>query len=343
LNIPTISQHTVISSSRSGNQTPVILPVTQSNHISLSKDLVPRSDYRYKFLSGNRPEVTKTTCGQFVYLGCLEHNQHGHKILAGQKTLTNDQAKSYDHITVRKLSCGKLDCPVCYEKACAKQAVKIENRLKQFKWTNRKTTKYYHWTVSVSSKDYHLTPKQLRHKAIKIAKLAGIKGGGIVFHHLRRYQTDDSQTGTFEQGSDWKTAPASWYFSPHFHVLGVGFTSPKKIFETYQKTGWVTKNLGERESIRATALYQLSHAYIPEKGHAFVWFGLLSYNSFKSKPVPIEKPVCPECGTELQRVKPISSKLDIVKTKLTDEGEYVIESGLFEYCDTKKRNWVGYG
>ncbi len=320
----------------------VILPVTESS----KPDLITREDFRYKYLSGNRPEVTKDTCGKWVYWGCLESHNHGKILIQGQKTLQGSKAKRQDWIKASRLSCGKLDCPVCYEKACGKQAIKISHRIKQFKWSNRKTTKYYHWTLSPSEIDLtKYNVPQLRKKAIKLAKQSGISGGCLIFHHLRKYN-ETPQNQTWEQGSTWKKAPASWYLSPHFHIIGVGFTPKQKVLHVYEKHGWITKNLGERESVRATALYQLSHAYIPEKGHTVVWFGLMSYNSktFKPKPVPKEKPLCPECNEELKKVKTVNFEAEhIVITKIEEEGLYHFDSGIFEYCVTNNRNWVGKG
>ena len=119
------------------------------------------------------------------------------------------------------------------------------------------------------------------------------------------------------------------------------------MLHVHEKHGWITKNLGERESVRATALYQLSHAYIPEKGHCVVWFGLMSYNSktFKPKPVPKqEKTACSECGEEFRKIKPIDQNAElIVRSKHDEEGIFTIETGFFEYCVTNNHNWLGKG
>jgi len=45
--------------------------------------------------------------------------------------------------------------------------------------------------------------------------------------------------------------------SPHFHILGYGWVHHVK--ENYESNGWIVKNLGIRNSVRATAHYQLSH------------------------------------------------------------------------------------
>ena len=119
-------------------------------------------------------------------------------------------------------------------------------------------------------------------------------------------------------------------------MIGVGFTSPQAVTHTYEKTGWVVKNLGKRDSVRATTLYQLSHAYVPKKGHVVRWWGVMSYNKLKVKPLPPEKHVCPDCGEDLKQVKPASQESAIlVKSILMEEKIYRIESGHFVYCESK--------
>ncbi len=313
----------------------VILPTVKTT----SRDFVPPWDYRHRFLSGNRPEVTKETCGKWKYRGCLE--QHGRKLDVGQLDLSGIPTKSKDIVDAYRLSCGNLSCPVCYEKAAAKQALKMANRIRQFKRKYGKT-KYYHWAVSPSDEDISkLDLDQLWKKAQKVSKMAGIQGGCIIFHHLRGYNENDLAEDV-AAGSSWKTAPAAWYLSPHFHVIGVGFTSKKKIRHMHEETGWVVVNLGERSSVRSTALYQLSHAYVPEKGHAIRWFGCLSYNKLKVQPLPPEDHRCPECGSEFRKLKFVSSEAEvIVKTIVQSEGIYRLDHGFFEYADEDPPPWLG--
>ena len=294
-----------------------------------SKDFVPPWDYRHRFLSGNRPEVTKETCGKWKWRGCLE--PHGLKLGVGQLDLSGIPARSQDVVEGYRLSCGNLGCPVCYEKAAANQALKMANRITQFRRKHGKT-KYYHWSVSPPQEDISkLDLDLLWKKAQKVSKMAGIQGGCIIFHHLRGYNEADLKED-LAAGSSWKTAPAAWYLSPHFHVIGVGFTSKKKIQHMYEKTGWVVVNLGERKSVRSTALYQLSHAYIPEKGHAIRWFGCMSYNKLKVKPLPPEEHLCPECGKPFRKLKFVSLEAEgIVRSIVENEGIYRLNHGLFEY------------
>jgi len=344
----------------------VILPTIPS------KQLVFRSDPWYRFLTGNRPEVTSETCGVWVWKGCLNHEKHGFPIIEGQVCLTGGLAKRQDIVKGVTLSCGKLACPVCYEKACAKVAHRSENRIKRFKWSEfiaaskvknpnfvtraymKGVAKKYHWAISVPTNLYHLSREELIPIARKIAVFVGIDGGNMVFHHLRRYNSDDLDED-MKFGFSWKTAPASWYFSPHFHVVGVGFTSEEKIralgvYQRGKKKGqkkplgdcWVVRNLGERESVKSTVQYQLSHAYIPEgKKHAITWFGCMSYNKFKSCVMPPKEPeVCPECGSEFRKLKFVNSEAEnIVISTVTGEGIYHFDHGFFAYADGDPPPW----
>ncbi len=315
-------------------QQAVILPMGKSS----VRDFVPSWDYRHRFLAGNRPEVTKDTCGKWAWRGCLE--PHGLKIGSGQITLSGDPAKSQDFVDAYRMSCGDLACPICYEKASGKHALRIQNRILQFKRKGR-STKYYHWAVSPPEGDLiKLNLGELWKRAQEISKRAGIQGGCLIFHHLRAYNENDLEED-LASGSSWKTAPASWYFSPHFHVIGVGFTSKKKILHMNEKTGWVVKNLGERKSVRSTALYQLSHAYIPEgRGHAVRWFGIMSYNKLSIKPLPPEKHCCPECGSEFRKLQFVDLEADaIVKSIVTGEGLYRLDHGFFEYAPEVLPPW----
>ena len=312
----------------------VMLPIRTTT----SREFVLPWDYRYKFLAGNRPEVTKETCAEWAHRGCCE--PHGFKLGVGQLNLQGISAKSQDVVDAYRMSCGNLGCPLCYEKAAAKQALRMANRIHQFKRKHGKT-KYYHWVVSPPQEDLSkLDLDQLWKKAQKIAKMAGIQGGCFLCHHLRGYNEDDLAED-IAAGSSWKTAPAAWYLSPHFHVIGVGFTSKKKILHMNEETGWVVVNLGERKSVRSTALYQLSHAYIPEgRSHAIRWFGAMSYNKLHVKPLPQEERICPECGKPFRKLKFVSLEAEeIVKGIIKNEGIYRLDHGLFEYVDEVKPPW----
>lgn len=316
----------------------VILPSKKSS----SRIFVPFSHPLHRFLPGNRPGVAKDSCGEWMWRGCLEHEKHGHKIAPGQRDLSGEAARGWDVVDAYKMSCGRLSCPVCYEKACGKEAARIAHRILQYRRRHGKT-KYYHWAVSPPQDGSPVNVEQLRKRAYVISKMTGILGGSVMFHHLRSYNEDDLAEDV-AAGSTWKTARASWYWSPHFHVIGVGFTSRERVEHTHEKTGWVIRNLGERKSVRSTAMYQLSHAFIPEKGHAVTWFGCMAYNKLRVDPLPPQDHICPVCGTDFRKLKFVSSEAEaIVKSIIQEEGISRLVHGYFEYKNEVTPPWRGYG
>lgn len=216
-------------------------------------------------------------CGSKRYRGCTHVEDHIQNEL-GQKT----EGKIYVEIYHR--NCRRPECPICYEKWAGKEAVKIEHRLKYF-W---KRGKVIHVTVSPSEKDVLNMPyEKLRRKMYQIAQSRGIKGGSAIWHPFR------------------ETDAGTWYFSPHFHILGFGWVKNAK--QGYEKDGWIVKNIqdGEKErSVIRTALYQLSHCGIDKKHHPVSWFGVCSYSAAKRSNIVIpklesKKHICPCCGAEL--------------------------------------------
>ena len=320
--------------------------VTPSNSLKSPKVFVPHSSFWYRYLTGNNGGLVKNTCGKWLYYGCLNSKKHGRPVAKNQTSLDGKKASSKDTIKAVRMSCNMLGCPICYEKASTRAGKRVEHRLKQFKWRNRKSTKYYHWTVSPPAPVWlGLTVKQLKKKAISIAKKFGVRGGSVIFHHLRRVGEADEDED-FNAGSDWKTAPALWYLSPHFHFVGVGFTSKKKVIEINKKTGWVCINHLERRSIAGTVFYQLTHAFIPRgRGHAVSWFGVCSYNKFKTRPIPPpETSVCSICKEEMVKVRPVDKEAGvIVMSTIDEEGEYFMDHGLFEVIPQKVGVWLGGG
>jgi hypothetical protein len=189
-------------------------------------------------------------------------------------------------------SCGRLECPVCYEKAAAAEAHKIAYRLKS---VGRSLGLAIHVIVSPPKSLWNLPYEKLRMKMYRIAKKGGFRGGSSIWHPYRKH------AGTKE-----------WYFSPHFHLIGYGWIVWNEAM--FKATGWVMKNRGIRRSVEATAFYQISHCgldmnkrwsedwrlYRPR--HSITWFGKLAYNKLQIPKEEQEKRVCPICGQELEEL-----------------------------------------
>jgi hypothetical protein len=208
-------------------------------------------------------------CGSWRYRGCLNVEEH-----VNDGLFERIAGKAY--VEFYRRSCQRAECPVCYEKWAGKEAGKIEWRLQQ---VGRRMGRVIHVTVSPPMDAWAMPYEKLRAKAYSVSKKSGFRGGSCIFHHNRE---DDL---------------GFWYFSPHFHLIGYGWIQGTK--EGYEQHGWIVKNLRVRESVSATALYQLSHCGIHADFHAITWFGQLSYNKLRVLAQDPEKHVCPACKKEL--------------------------------------------
>jgi len=322
------------------NEPEGILPVARSG-----RDFIFPSDYRYRVLAGNGEDVSSIFCGGWMSRGCLSSEKHSRlgESGIGQLTIDGCKASSVDVIEFYKMSCGRLSCPTCYEKACGKLALKIEHRFNSFKLKGR-VLKAIHVVVSPPEDALYFGFSKFRKAAYDMAMRCGVHGGCIIFHPFRRYNENDLKEDV-AQGASWKEAPASWYLSPHFHIIGYGWVKHTK--EMYEATGWIVRNLGVRESVRSTALYQLSHCGVNKGFHSVVWFGSLSYSRLKGvMRLPAEKHECSSCGGEMKPVVIISKYrrwLDIVLSDLEKEGHYFVQHGKFRYKSLSERYGGDYG
>jgi ATPase involved in DNA repair len=272
-------------------------------------------------------------CGTFMFKGCLDTEKHN------QVKLDCGDVSGKAYIKKGTNSCLRASCPVCYEKWAGKEASRIEKRLEGV--TGVGFAK--HIVVSPPLSEWLLVEKdypKLRSKSYKIAFNVGFKGGSAIFHPFRRKCAycgsliDHIEKTCLKCGS----ILVSWVFSPHFHMIGYGFI--ENTSGEYDVSGWIVKNLGRRDSVSATAFYQLSHAGIHEKYHTVTWFGICAYNKLK---VELEDPkdLCPVCGRPLKPVKWVG-----VLNPLEGESEggyWVDPSGWVYVVPYAMRGGYGYG
>ena len=233
-------------------------------------------------------------CGSLRFRGCLNVADH-HKALDREQ-----EGKAF--VQAYRRSCGRKECPVCYESWAALEAGRIEFRLSYYvgKWR-----KPVHISVNPSPELWGIPFVKLRSSAYRVLKRVGIVGGSMIYHHSRQDEV------------------GKWFFSPHFHVIGYGWHRGFSI------PGWVVKNHGVRKSVFFTAMYQLSHAGVNSDYHTVTWFGELSYNKLKAPELVEEKPKCPLCGLELVPLIFVGSNR--VPPPI-DEGDY-----FFDCCDWLER------
>lgn len=209
--------------------------------------------------------VAWESCGEFRSRGCLNVDGKGH----GGKAW----------IQVYPWSCGRRECPICYESWVRREAARANHRLEAYPGRWKRAIH-----VVLSPPKGIWTIENLRKKAYFILKWVGIEGGCMVYHPLRAWKHEGKIVG--------------WYYSPHFHVVGYGYLHDN-VGSVHGKTGWIVKNKGIRISTVATLVYQLSHAGVCKDHHTLTWFGCMAYNKLKTEQLEVGKRICPLCGDEL--------------------------------------------
>lgn len=252
-------------------------------------------------------------CGGFGWKGCLEVWRH-----AG----TEHEGEAY--LKKFRRSCGRAECPICYEQWASKEAHAAMRRFdaaRRLGVLSRK--KLIHVVASpplalVEQLDNgELDYSRMRNQAYKNAIDSGAKGGMCIFHAFRwRCRI----CGLDDESCRCDGPEGVWYWSPHFHMVAYGWIDGTKA--NFEKTGWLVRNLGVRKSLYGTIQYQLSHAGVwmkdegegGEKGGegilplakskrvTITWFGSLSYNKLKIEREDYRE-LCPICQSPLVLVE----------------------------------------
>jgi hypothetical protein len=210
-------------------------------------------------------------CGQWSAVGCLENQLHENKM---------------DYVRRFQKSCYKANCSVCWKKWLAREANKATKRIEKYTSENRLPK---HVVVSVPVWLYHEELKTLRKLARLVLKAVHCEAGTMIFHAYRRNKVD-----------------GSWYYSPHFHVVGFGWIVGTA--EKFKENGWIAVNLGIRKSVFQTMFYQLSHCAVGKNHkHTVTWFGNLSYSKVPTEKEPKKDKKCPYCGNCLIELEPYGS------------------------------------
>jgi len=294
-------------------------------------------------LVGNGVE-TNGWCGKFSsYRGCVRVDLHeGVKIFDG----VNHAGKAY--VEIHSHSCHRPSCPVCYLSWASREAHKIRSRLAE---AEKRFGEAEHVVASLPFGDYGLGYEDLRNKVVKVLESRGVIGGCLIFHGFR-YNT-----------------VRLWYWSPHFHVLGVikggygcrncnherrdcrscsGFNG--KEVKGFEKDGYIVKVMGKRKTVFGTAWYQLNHSTIRtnvKRPHACTWFGVCSYRKLKVK-VEKRKSLCPICGKELVKLHYLGVRR-IVKEREKEGFVYSFVDDLVDadgspnWCEAPSGGYRSYG
>lgn len=247
--------------------------------------------------------------------------------------------------------CGRFSCPVCSLEPGGwghREARAITDRVRAGCAIARRRP--IHVVVSPPpGSDFSSVRayERLRRAVERVAKLSGFRGGCAIFHdrrlgsarwngtrlgcrkgphfHLigdgwiyppscRACDAERREADAIAQG-EW--ADPRWFDSvPHKWIPAVivnGVQTYGRVFRHDPGCGWVVKNLGVRKSVRATALYILSHAAqgilpTPEVSgvaapRVVVWFGSMSYRTLKIEPPGAPPAVCAVCKAEIPRAE----------------------------------------
>ena len=235
-------------------------------------------------LPGQEPK--KSDCGLWSYMGCLNKAQHPNKEI---------------FLKPFQKSCFRADCEKCCFKWLGRSASKATKRMELYEKQSKKIAK--HIIISVPHWDYYKPKKEIAKKIHGLLKQVKADSGLIIFHAFR-----------YDKNAD------SWYYSPHFHCLTFGWIENTK--ELYEKSGYIVKNLGKRDTIFGTIYYQLSHCAIKKKNHALTYFGECSYSKLKIDEANEESKKCPYCK-ELLEILDYRSDCEVKPDPLIMNLEYL--------------------
>jgi len=235
-------------------------------------------------LPGQEPK--KSDCGLWSYMGCLNKAQHPNKEI---------------FLKPFQKSCFRADCEKCCFKWLGRSASKAPKRMELYEKQSKKIAK--HIIISVPHWDYYKPKKEIAKKIHGLLKQVKADSGLIIFHAFR-----------YDKNAD------SWYYSPHFHCLTFGWIENTK--ELYEKSGYIVKNLGKRDTIFGTIYYQLSHCAIKKKNHALTYFGECSYSKLKIDEANEESKKCPYCK-ELLEILDYRSDCEVKPDPLIMNLEYL--------------------
>ena len=208
----------------------------------------------------------RSDCGKWSFMGCMNTELHPN----GKIFLKPFQK-----------SCFRADCELCCFKWAYRSASKATKRMETYEKQSKKIAK--HIIISLPVWDHYLPKKEMAKKVYAVLRDVNAKSGLVIYHPFRY---DKSRN--------------VWYYFPHYHCIG--FDWIENVVETYNKSGYVIKNLGKRKSLFGTIHYQLSHCGIKKHNHSLVYFGDCSYSKLKVEEEEENDRKCPFCQEDLQEL-----------------------------------------
>lgn len=213
-------------------------------------------------------------------------------------------------------SCDRRECPTCHTKWANRAGKRIVERMRgMLDLLRSKNSRYRLSHVVLSPPEGSIDDLDRLFKELsRVRKLMGALGGVCIFHPFRFENKEGAPVPwkhcSLNPNAKTPIVESEAVWSPHWHLVNVGWLMPSNA--VYEKTGWVYKNLGVRESKRelhGTILYLLTHAGINQTKHAYTYYGLSSYNKLGvQKTIEYQEVKCPDCETqlELHHLKPVT-------------------------------------
>lgn len=244
---------------------------------------------------------SKGDCGHVRLRGCLNTFEHG-KDSGHIDNFSSGGGSQFSegmvYVVVGHKHCFRPSCPVCYKAWVTRETERINHRFEHY----HTRQKPIHYIASVPKSEWFESKDKLQKKCNKLALKTHFQGGCSIFHPYREaciicgtpkepHLTECLNCGSHE---------FNWHFSPHFHMIGFGWI--KETAGVYKETQWVFVNEGIRDSVKATAWYQLSHCgvyYGKNRKHSVTWFGSMTYRHLHVSLMERKKEVCKYCGQEL--------------------------------------------
>lgn len=255
--------------------------------------------------------VTNEHCGTFFRIKACSRVELHNRIkyvkvnVGGKESVVRTTGKVDRKIVFHY--CNKPSCSICYKYGWAyRLAGNVERRLVK---ASKRWGLVEHIVVGIPSKFWNLSYKELKKKCLEGCSVRNVIGGVLIFHGFR-----------------YNDLRPSWYWSPHFHILGfifggykcrgckkilksgkcgienigcVGFVN--RNYRENEKDGLYFKVKGKRKTIWGTSSYLLDHSCIDvtkKRPRVTTWFGVASYRKLKVT-VEKHKDLCRICKNEL--------------------------------------------
>ena len=267
----------------------------------------------------------RSSCGEWAWKGC--DNIKGHEGI----TFNDTDCTNKGYATNFQMCCFRADCEYCWLTWSYRQASKATRRFEKYKEVSKTKYKPRHIIISVPDWDYGKSKKELsklaRDKLNSVIPKWSTFGGCIIYHPFRNEMIDGKLI---------------WYYSPHFHVLGYGWTLPTKSKESKKiRRGWIVETVIDKDehgnpierSTFQTLSYQLTHAGIKKSNHTLTWFGDLSYCKLEIEKEDYETGKCPICENILTKCRP---KNEFYFKPPDTEIELIIDLDQWEFITTQE-------